>query len=123
MSLFDIYKAKKLNTSIKIDDVLGEKYGIVDMGTLTWSYDSAAQRFVTSSLVGVYKWIGSRQTPFVSALYDALTKNEPFDASWNMVIYSGGDDRNVAVHNHSYTSASDFKTAMSGVYLIYEKAV
>lgn len=108
-----------------LDVLTGEltiTHGYVDLGSLTWSYDSTNLRFETRSLVGQYKNLGSRLTPFLSSIYTALTHGESFDVNWNYVVYSGGSNDSILVHNHDYTSVADFKTAMNGVQLVYELA-
>lgn len=108
-----------------LDVLTGEltiTHGMADLGSLTWGYDSTYLRFVTDSLIGQYKYLGSRLTPFLSSIYTVLTNGEPFDINWNYVIYSGGDDQKIIVHNHDYTDINAFKTAMSGQTLVYELA-
>ena len=99
------------------------RIGVVDLGSLTWGYDSTNRRFTSRSLSGLYNYKGQRLTPFKSAVYTILSNGEAFDVNQDMVLYSGGSsDQAIIVQNHSYTDATAFKTAMSGVYLYYELA-
>jgi hypothetical protein len=107
-----------------LDVLTGEltiTHAVADLGSLTWRYDSTNFRFSTNDLAGQYKFLGARLTPFLSSIYDTLYHNEPFDVNWNYVVYSGVAS-SVYIHNHDYTDATAFKTAMSGVQLYYELA-
>ena len=102
------------------DGTVTRKYGIVDLGTLDWSYDTSAGvgRFLTSGISNIKS--GTRRTYLICSKYVAMINGEAFDQSWDKVIYVGGN--NVLVHDSAYTDVTTFKTAMSGVYLVYELA-
>lgn len=96
-----------------------KRIGVVDLGNLDYIYDSTYQRFYCGNPSSNIKFLGNRLTPLISAIYECKWHNEEFDTNWNMVIYSSGSS-GIYIHNHSYTDASTFKTAMQGVYLLYE---
>ena len=128
MSLLDIYKAKNIGAGIKIDDLLGERYGIVDLGTLTWSKGGG------SLPSGIF---------YANISDGAAASNPPREAICNKYKpYSGGasgfTDKSFSYANSGLSSSkgrvfvydstyadsttAEFKTAMSGVYLVYELA-
>lgn len=104
------------------DGNVTRKYGIVDLGTLEWEYDSEYQRFnCTSNITNMQTGI-ARAVELLCAIYEAKYNREAFNINWNMVIYNSTNLQRVSVHNHSYTDPTTFKNAMSGVYLLYPLA-
>ena len=97
------------------DGTVTRKYGYVDMGTLDWEYSSS--RF-EASLTNVKK--GSTRTPFVCAKYPFTGLSGSDDKTG--FIGASGTLKDVYIYDSAYTSAATFKTAMSGVYLVYELA-
>ena len=93
--------------------------GEIDLGDYTWTYDSSNQRFYTN--VNDIKREESRLVQMLCPLYECKCNGETFDATWDMVVYNWGGNykTRVAIHNHTYTDATTFKTAMSGVKLMY----
>ena len=96
----------------------GEGYAVVDLGTLTWGYDSSHQTPIFSTLLDTIGGV-SESIDFVCPKY------KPKAAFWwgannDMCIGSGGSNLNIS--NFQYTNATDFKTAMSGVFLCYKLA-
>ena len=102
------------------DGKVTRKYRIVDLGTLIWTYvtnDAATSvpYFVAllsdrkpsvNSICSKYLFVGGR---------DSL--QDKTSASYNL-----SNNANVCIADSSYTDAATFKTAMSGVYLVYELA-
>ena len=95
------------------------KYGIVDMGTLSWWYDLNS-RFVTNSLSSVIKNPVDRDTAVnaICVKYTSVSNNSLSGAD-KVLALDGGY---IYVKDSSYSDAASFKTAMSGVYLVYELA-
>ena len=99
--------------------VLTVKYKAVDLGSMNWTYDSSVPRF--------YGWIndikpassGSVTANMWCSIYDTIAFNDIYTPGIDNVvaIYTS---KNVSIVNRNYTSATTFKTAMSGTYLIYE---
>ena len=92
------------------------KYESVDLGSLTWKYNSSSQFFYTTI---------SQKKPNISNLIcgryattNAASLTEMPDKS----IRGGGTTGDVIIKDSNYTDAAVFKTAMSGVYLVYELA-
>lgn len=95
-------------------------HGIVDLGTLNWSYVSSKTFFYNTILSGkptpnymcdIYKNVGLKG--------DSDMQNAP-DMSMGYVDSLGS--LQIKVKNTSYTNAAAFKTAMSGAKLVYELA-
>ena len=103
------------------------KYGVVDLGTLTWNYDSNETRFyatapsdsatavssgIVNAVCGKYWNATGKQVAFNNAQIDKcfLLKSSYINSS------------RIYVRDSSYTDKNTFATAMSGVYLVYELA-
>ena len=98
-----------------------ENYGVVDLGSLTWTYDSGNQYFYSSNIqteikkptdnYGVANMVCSLYTPtYLNNMYGSLDKVMAISSSTGSLFIS----------NRSYTDATAFKNAMSGIYLLYE---
>lgn len=106
------------------DGTVTRKYGSVDLGTLNWNYVSAQQRFYSTDLSN-----GKSPTSYgiianiICAEYQAVDFNTITDGNHDKVVAMVTTAQNVvSVRDTAYTDAATFKTAMSGVYLVYEKA-
>lgn len=100
------------------------KYGIVDLGTLTWLYNSTYKVFYCSNDLGEARKTG---VTTICSKYLAVANTTDISMVQNgtCCVYS---DSNVNIHrlyvkDEMYTTASAFKTAMSEVYLVYELAI
>ena len=99
------------------DGTVTRKYGIVDLGTLTWNYnstDSYFTSFIADMMKNTYASVN-----LVCSKYPTM----PLPLS-NLVYgirYAGGVS-SIMVRDSAYTDAATFKAAMSGVYLVYELA-
>lgn len=101
------------------DGTVTERYGIVDLGTLTWVYQSG-KYFQTVELDALIKKPASNVVPnLFSTLYHAVAWNDSTAGNGAMAV---SDTGRISCINSTYTDAATFKTAMSGVYLVYEKA-
>lgn len=114
----------------KYDGSVTRKYGVVDLGSLTWSYSSESghERFEAT--------LPTPMTPVGAVSYVPNLICTKYGASSFAGLYGhyadkiiGGWSANmttptevVIVYDSAYTSASTFKTAMDGVYLVYELA-
>ena len=98
------------------DGNVKRKYGIVDLGTLTWEYYSSSS-MMQASLTNALS--ASSGIDAICARY-----TNAYASGWSGV----GDKQysiingNIRIKDTSYTDAAAFKTAMSGIYLIYELA-
>ena len=97
------------------DGKVKRKYGIVDLGTLTWTYDSGG--FKTS--ISGRKYAGDNGKinyvlPLSYTYQYALTDDKTI--SFSRV------STNIWIKDSSYATTDAFKAAMSGVMLVYELA-
>ena len=103
------------------DGTVTRRYGIVDLGTLEWVNGSTSQS-------GVYRKMGPLSDAkfagdCLCAKYVTVTAIDTYRV--NLGIAINNNSAQVTVYDPSYSGASDieaFKTAMSGVYLVYELA-
>lgn len=112
----DVYKASGEIT---------RKYGIVDLGTLTWVFegDIASGQFraprTDGNAVTKMKWQGYLVTTKYqlqkSASYNTL-------ADGCISVTNSQDSQILRVRDSAYTDATAFKNSLSGVYLVYELA-
>lgn len=109
------------------DGGVTRKYGIVDLGTLNWSqYTDTSGNYPnlyqTAGLRGVIRNASAPSTPMKNMI---CMKHYPITGSgtvgWGgsaaMAVNQGGT---LYISDPAYSSVADFKTAMSGVYLVYE---
>lgn len=103
------------------DGTVERRYGIVDLGTLTWNRalisGSNVYRFGTISLNKIIKLSGNYKILSCSKYPSVAFSDMP---SVDKTISKTGGYNTVAIRDDSYNNAADFKTAMSGVYLVYE---
>ena len=99
------------------DGVISRRYGIVDLGSLTWSYTQSLmmETILGSSLnVKEGKAINGICQQYINAYTNSWTNVD--DKQFGII------DGIMRIKDTSYTDATTFKTAMSGVCLVYELA-
>lgn len=112
------------------DGTITRKYGVVDLGTLNWSMSTSGtyKRFYSGSINAV---IAKPETPndiakLVCARYTTDSFTRAYVGRVDKIIAvtdnASSARGNVNVVDDSYTDDASFKTAMSGVYLVYELA-
>lgn len=97
------------------------KYGVVDMGTLEWNYVSGDNSRFTANIDGIKTVTTSDDIAnLICTRYTTTSVNK---------IYTHDSDKTIGVHNSisqiwvydsAYNDATAFKTAVSGVMLVYE---
>lgn len=100
-------------------------WGVVDLGTLTWTYNSNTQSFLSSIADG--KHTGAMQgVPAYCSIYNVvidISTAEMKNLDIKVGNYTAGIDFcSVLVKNFVYTDATAFTSAMSGVLLYYPLA-
>ena len=99
-----------------------KRIGVVDLGTLNWTYTSTPSHERFDAVVSGIKLVSE-----VSIRGNLVCSKYTTDSASN--VYSHVADKAIAVHNKvervwvydtSYTDAATFKAAMSGVMLYYE---
>lgn len=98
--------------------LLNGTYGFVDLGTLEWSYQSTEGGYFSSNSV-IDKANGN--TNCFATIYPN-GGNVSITNMDNKTMRGGSSSYVIYVKDSSYTDAATFKTAMSGVYLVYELA-
>lgn len=108
------------------DGTVTRKYGIVDLGTLTWSvYTSGDNSAFYASLSDARVAASGDKPDFICGKYEGV--NATLRSSY---MGSGADKTMIHissstafyVKDSAYATAAAFKTAMDGVYLVYELA-
>lgn len=100
---------------------VNRRYGVVDLGSLEWNYEPDYNRHgaLFSQFVNAPKIPTSSQVPNAISTYQILSSNDGW-AYRNTVTAIAFDNTYLHVYNDGTASGSDYKTAMSGVYLVYE---
>lgn len=110
-----------------VSGVLTVDRAMVDLGTLSWIYESAVPRFYSSGIASVAKRApaSNKKANIICSAYRLLA----LDGSDDSIYGSEGNGgialsaaANISVKDTSYTNATAFKTAMNGVQLCYELA-
>lgn len=101
-------------------------YGVVDLGSLEWTYYSGSQIFESNVLTGAsYPQTETEIGHMVCSKYIVGTRRNIWTDGMNNIIAINPNDFSergkLWVRDTSYNNATTFKTAMSGVYLLYEK--
>lgn len=100
-----------------------QKVGRVDLGSLSWIYDSSIPRFYSGDLQNFIKKVKSESDIFSGYLKDY--KNLSLDNLFYIVkdkAIAESTNGTLSIVNLSYTDTSAFKEAMQGKYLYYELA-
>ncbi len=99
------------------DGVITRKYGVVDLGTLNWT--DQANGLHQAPVPNKKKAVATNSADnILCALYSTVGSAYMLDS--DKIIGASINNNTIFVNDTSYTSASAFKTAMSGVMLVYE---
>ena len=102
-------------------DLLNGTYGFVDLGSLDWTYiTSSSKPFFTVDLEPMKLRCPLICAKYTQTNYAPNNENAPDNSIYNNGYFSS--PQNVIIYDSAYTDAATFKTAMSGVYLVYELA-
>lgn len=99
----------------------------VDLGGLSWTYDTKLSVFYTRDIVNSVALPTGNTTPYMCNEYVAYPSSSRTNLSQNapdktFMITSQGEQRDIAIKDSTYTDATTFKSAMNGVQLVYELA-
>ena len=104
------------------DGTVTRRYGIVDLGTLTWMTPTT-NIFRTNDLASVIKHSPNQSAELLCGKYTTiLTSNWASGTDKIITSYPSYSNGNILVVDTGYSDAATFKAAMSGVYLVYELA-
>lgn len=100
-----------------------QKVGRVDLGSLSWIYDSSIPRFYSSDLQNFIEKVKSESDIFSGYLkdYENLSLDNLFSSVKDKAI-AESTNGTLSIVDLSYTDSSAFKSAMQGKYLYYELA-
>ena len=94
-------------------------HGIVDLGTLTWRYLSdSAKPYFTANLEPMKLATALFNENYTQTLIPPNNPESPDKSIYNAAFFVSA--HNVIIRDESYRTAASFKTAMSGVMLVYE---
>ena len=99
------------------------RIGAVDLGTLNWTYDASVPRFYTTGINSlINKPVNDGTKANAVSMYTNTTFNQLYATEKKNMTMAIGATGTLSIINTSYSNATAFKTAMSGVYLYYELA-
>ena len=101
------------------DGTVTRRYGIVDLGTLNWSYNSTQEIFI-GPISNPKDKASSSYDNALTTKYDSEAVRSVNNMTDKHFIIRGGTLNNIYIKDSAYTDATTFTTAMSGVYLVYE---
>lgn len=110
------------------DGALKRKYGLVDLGTLNWNMSSNENYFYSVNLpynspINARNIINGKGYDLTTYANGADLYQGTSDKVLGLSLTSiGSSTKAVYVRDSSYTTSAAFKTAMSGVMLLYELA-
>lgn len=100
------------------DGTVTRRYGVIDLGTLNWTWYSQYKFYLTTGLGKKAGIINLLSSAFVTKA-GSWTGADPTEN----IVWGNGSNNTVYIQTTtSYADATAFKTAMSGVYLVYELA-
>lgn len=107
------------------DGTIQRKYGVVDLGSLTWTYHAAsgsvAYNYFQVTLTECINWVdNSNPANALCGKYVGVGSSQVAKTGYDKTFAFGG--KTLFIADSSYSSASAFKEAMSGVMLVYELA-
>jgi hypothetical protein len=105
-----------------VSGVLTATHGYIDLGTLTWEYDSGNNSRMMALLTGI-KNIPNTEVPnMICSCYEPKSLNDVYDHVADGIIGVHNSNSNIWVYDSRYTDATQFKAAMDGVQLVYKLA-
>lgn len=110
----DVYEA---------DGTVTRKYGIVDLGSLNWTYESGEHSRMWATITGIKRATStSLLGNLICPLYITDSVDHIYTHNTDKTIGVEASNYRIWIYDTSYNDATAFKTAMSGVYLVYELA-
>lgn len=104
-----------------VDGEVTSEYGVVDMGDITWTYDSSISVFISENLTNFKQKAYTETTGLISDIYPISAKPVSTMDDFTM-RYRDINDKQVMVKDSRYTDATAFQSAMEGHTLVYELA-
>lgn len=110
------------------DCVKGEvtkEWGIVDLGSLTWTYSEGTQQFRSSRIADIKEPDDTHVVPdAICEIYEAKRYFglNNYDSVFTVIFATSNDHGKIYVKDSRYTDATAFASAVSGVKLAYKLA-
>lgn len=102
------------------DGSVSRRYGVVDLGSLNYTYDSSVPRFYTTGITDIIAGVDNEKANIISKFITIRAFDLYSSPAMDCIALSSG--KAISITNSDYTDASAFKSSLSGVYLVYEKA-
>lgn len=94
-------------------------WAAIDLGSLTWTYDSTNDRFLSNPF-NIDGLPTVRTMKCLCSCYQTISDGRPLAQVPNNSIYNSGGAKNLIVHDNRFTVGTDLKTAVSGQYCTYQ---
>lgn len=107
------------------DGTVTRRFGMLDLGTLTWTYNST-YAFFMAQVPGIRRlpWAVADANPLVCSAYPFAGYNASMDSVVDVpdksIAQRLNNETNIIVKDSAYTDAAAFKAAVSGKILVYE---
>lgn len=89
----------------------------IDLGSLTWTYDSEYSRFMSSVIDNIYLR-GARRLDFNCEIYQVISDARPVGEVPNYSIYNSGNNKMLSIVDLSFSDdASALTTYLTGKYV------
>ncbi len=112
----------------EVDFVAGEvneKWKVIDLGDLTWTYASSSSQFRSSKITDIEEPANLTTMPnAICENYETITYQNisSADSAFTVIFASSNDHGKIYVKDSRYTDATAFTSAVSGVKLAYKLA-
>lgn len=103
------------------DGTVTRKYGIVDLGSINWTYNSGYARMEATAPTNAKIPNNTLRANAICGKYPVGVASSASSIDKTIALGTAGVNV-ILVYDSSYTDATAFKTAMSGAYLVYELA-
>ena len=108
------------------DGSVTRRYGIVDLGSLSWTYYNQNDIRYFYAILPTLKQMDTRTMGLMCVKYPCVSDGRAFEDLPDKSIYntktSTVNAQRISVVDNSYSDAQALKTALNGVYLVYELA-
>ena len=116
--------------SYRCDGQVQRRYGIVDLGTLSWAKQDHATLgtyfYGNVASLGIKRATGDYSQNVANAICSNYTATKRYATVFTNKTFCYDDSATsvtqIQIKDDNYSDAATFKTAMSGVYLVYEPA-
>lgn len=105
------------------DGTIDKRFVMVDLGSLTWDYESGAARFrATLPYSAGGAVVPNAQHIFANIFTTAKYANKGDGSDKSMFIFKHDENKSIYIYDSDYNTSAALTTAVTGFYLIYELA-